>query len=56
MRNLIGLLKFHIALSEMLTPCTDELLYSLSLIKLCSAWAKQNAAVNATDACSLLAK
>ena len=34
----------------------DQVLYNLSLIKLCSACGKQNAAVNAVDACSLLAK
>ena len=58
MRNLIGLLEFHIAHSEiLLTACADQLLYNLSLIKLCSANAKQNAAVKtASDACSLLAK
>ena len=55
-----GLLEFHIALSEILsTTCADQLMYNLSyvnLIKLCSASAKQNAAVNGSDACSLLAK
>ena len=57
MSNLIGLLEFHIALSEiLLTACTDQLIYNLSLIKLCSTCAKQIAAVNASDACSLLAK
>ena len=56
MRNLIGLLEFQIALSEILTACSDQLSYNLSLIKLCSTCAKQNAAVNASDACSLLAK
>ena len=57
MRNLIGLLEFHIAHSEiLLTACADQLLYNLSLIKLCSACAKQNTSVNASDACSLLAK
>ena len=55
--NLTGLLEFHTALSEtLLTACADLLLYNLSLIKLYSAFAKQNAAVNASDACSLLAK
>ena len=56
--NLVGLLEFHIALSEiLLTACLDQLLYNLSLIKLCSVCAKQNAAVKiASDACSLLAK
>ena len=46
-RNLIGLLEFQIALSP------NQLLYNLSLIKLSSAYAKQNAAVNARDACIL---
>ena len=49
-RNLIGLLEFHIALSP------NQLFYNLSLIKLCAAYAKQNAAVNASGASSLLAK
>ena len=41
----------------MFTACADQLLYSLSLIKRCSACVKQNTAVNAAiDACSLLAK
>ena len=48
--ELIGLLEFHITLSP------DQLLYHLSLIKLCSACAKQKSAVNARYACSLLAK
>ena len=48
--DLIGLLEFQIALSP------DWLLYNLSLIKLCSACAKQNASVNANDACLLLEK
>ena len=57
MSNLIGLLEFHIALSEiLLTACSNQLIYNLNLIKLCSACAKQIAAVNASDACSLLAK
>ena len=44
--NLIGLLEFHIALSEtLLTACAYQLLYKWNLIKLCSAYAKQNAAV-----------
>ena len=34
----------------------DQLIFVLSLIKLCSACAKQNAAVNASDVCLLLAK
>ena len=55
MSNLIGLVEFHLALSEiLLTAGADQLLYNLSLIKLCLACAKQNAAVNARDACSLL--
>ena len=41
----------------MLTASADQLLYNLSLIKLCSACVKQNTAVKtASDACSLLAK
>ena len=57
MSNLIGLLEFHIALSKILsTACADQLLYNLYLIKLCSTCAKQNAGVNTSDACSLLAK
>ena len=56
-KNLIGLLEFHIALSEiLLIACADQLIYYLSLIKLRLACAKQKAAVNANDACSLLAK
>ena len=56
--KLIGLLQFHIALSEiLLTACADQILYNLSLIKLCFACAKQNAAVKTvSDACSLIAK
>ena len=50
MNNLIGLLEFHIAFSP------DQLFYRLSLLKLCSTCAKQNAAVNGSNACSLLAK
>ena len=50
MGNLIDILEFHIAVSP------DQLLYNLSLIKLCSACAKQNTALNASDACSLLGK
>ena len=53
---MIGLFEFHIALSEiLLTACADQLLYNLSLDKLCQSCATQNAAVK-TDACSLLAK
>ena len=41
----------------MLIACADQLLYILSLIKLCSACVKQNTAVKtALDACSLLTK
>ena len=56
--NLIVLLEFHIALSEiLLKACADQLLYNLSLIKSYSACAKQNGVVKtASDACSLLAK
>ena len=47
---MIGLLEFYIALFKIvLTACADQLIYNLSLIKLCSTCAKQNA-------CSLLAK
>ena len=35
----------------LLTDCADQLIYNLSLIKLRLACAKQNAAVNASDAC-----
>ena len=50
---MIGLFEFHI----LLTACADQLWYNLSLTKLCSACAKQNAAVKTTsDACSLIAK
>ena len=57
MRNLICLLEFYIALSEiLLTAGPDQLFYNLSLIKLCSACAKQNAAANASDASLLLTK
>ena len=55
--NLIGLLEILIALSKiLLTTCTDQLTYNLGLIKLCSACTKQNAAINAGDACSSLPK
>ena len=55
---MIGLLEFQIAHSEiLLTACADQLLYNLSLIKLCSTCAKQIAsAKTSSDACSLLAK
>ena len=55
---MIGLLEFHIAHSQMLlTVGADQLLYNLSLLKLCLVCAKQNAAVKtASDDCSLLAK
>ena len=57
MSSLIGLVEFHLALSEiLLTAGAHQLLYNLSLIKLCLACAKQNTAVNARDACSLLTK
>ena len=57
MRSLIGLLEFHIALSEiLLTSSTDQLLYNLSLIELFSACRKQNTVVNASDVSSLLSK
>ena len=43
--------------STLFTACADQLLYSLSLIKWCSACVKQNTAVKtAIDACSLLGK
>ena len=69
--NLIGLLQFHIAFSEiLLTACAGQLLYIklcyinyvilimllCKLIKLCFTCPKQNTSVNASDACSLLAK
>ena len=41
----------------LLTARADQLLYNLSLIKLCLAYVKQNTAVKAAcDACSLLAE
>ena len=41
---MIGLLEFDIALSKILmTAYVDQLLRNLNLIKLCSAYAKQNA-------------
>ena len=46
----MNLLDFHIALYA------DQLLYSLSLIKICSACTEQNAALNTSDAYSLLGK
>ena len=50
---MIGLLEFHIAHSKiLLTAGADQLLYNLSLVKLCSACAIKNA----SDASSLLAK
>ena len=53
MRNLIGLSEFNITHSEiLLTACADQLLYNLSLIKLCLACAIKDT----SDACSLLAK
>ena len=55
--NLTGLLEIHIAVSEVvLTTCTNQLIYNLKVIELCLACAKQNVAVNASNACSLLAK
>ena len=43
--------------STLLTACADQLLYSLNLIKWCSACIKQNTTVKTLiDACSLLAK
>ena len=57
MSNLIGLLEFQIEFSKiLLTAYLDHLLYNLSLVKLRLACAKQNAAVNASYACSLLAR
>ena len=55
---MIGFFQFHIVHSKiMLIACADQLLYILSLIKLCSACVKQNTAVKtALDACSLLTK
>ena len=55
--NLTGLLEIHIAVSEVvLTTCTNQLIYNLKVIELCLACVKQNVAVNASNACSLLAK
>ena len=50
--------EFHIAYSKvLLTACAYQLLYNLSLIKLCSTCVKQNTAIKtAIYACSLLAK
>ena len=47
----------HVAHSEnLLTACANQLIYNLSLIKLCSACVKQSTAVNiAINACLLLA-
>ena len=58
MRKFDWLLEFHIAHSKiLLAACADQLLYNLSLIKLCSTCAKQNASVKTeSDACLLLAK
>ena len=55
---MIGFFELNIVHTEIpLTTCTDQLQYNLSLVKLCSACVKQNAAVKtASDACSLLAK
>ena len=52
--DLIGLLEFHIALSEiLLTSGADHLLCNLGLTKLCLENVKQN---TAADACLLWAK
>ena len=50
---MIGLFDFYIAYSETLfTACADYLFNNASLIKLCSSFAKQNAAVEtASDDC-----
>ena len=55
--NLIDLLEFYIALSEMLlTISANQEFNNLNLIKLWLACAKQNAVVKVTsDACSMLA-
>ena len=51
--NLIGLFEFHITYSKVfLTAFADQLLYNLSLIELCSAYAIKKT----SDACLLLAK
>ena len=51
--NLTGLLEFHITYSKvLLTACANQLLYNLSLIELCSAYAIKNT----RDACLLLVK
>ena len=56
--NLISLLEFYIVYSEvLLAACADQLLNNLRLIKLCLAYAKQNAAVMTVgDAFPLLVK
>ena len=56
--NTIGFFEFYLAHSEiLLTAWADQLLYNLSLIKLCLTWIKQNTAVKtASDSCSILAK
>ena len=58
MAKLIDYFELHIEDSGIqLTVWADQLLYNLSLIKLCLACVKQNAAVKTgIDACSLLAK
>ena len=52
MSNLIGLLEFHIAHSEILLTAGADQLYNLSLFKLCLACEIKNT----SDACSSLAK
>ena len=50
-------LNFTVHAEILLRACADQLLYNLSLIRLCSACVKQNKAVKtASNACSLLAK
>ena len=56
--NTIGFFEFYLAHSEMLlTAWADQLLYNLSLIKLCLTCVKPNTAgKTASDSCSILAK
>ena len=55
---MIDLFEFNIAHTEvLLTAVADQLLYNLSLIKLCLVFLKQKTAVKTEiDACSLLPK
>ena len=50
-------LNFTAHAETLLRACADQLLYNLSLIRLCSECVKQNKAVKtASNACSFLAK